>query len=632
VGLSPPAVKPSTVAERQATRGRRWVPWLVLGLYLAAAVTLTWQLWQDPAGRSPTLGHAVVSDDVFLNAWYMRYAAIAISHGHLPALVSTAMNYPQGANAMWNTSFLLPGVLLTPVTLVAGPLTSLTVATTLGFAGSAAALFFVLRRWGVSDVPAAIGGAVYGFSPALTLAAEDHYHLQFAVLIPLIVDAVLRLATGRSRPVHGGIVLGLLVSAQLFIAEELLVDTALATLIILIVLIASRPSQVLVRIRGALAGFGIALAVAAVLCGYALKVQFAGPLAEHGSPWHIGQYGNQPADFVTAPSSLVLHGATFASFLVDSSQRLVEYFAYVGWPLLAVALLATIFYWRDIRVRVAGLAFFLVDALSVGGHVVRFGSWRYPPAWLPWHWLERLPVLQQVLPNRLSIIADGAAAALLAFALHRALTDRPEQRRWRLPTAAAVTALVLVPLIPLPVPTAAAPPLPTGWKTTMKWLHLPAGAPVLVLPIDPGQAMEWQAVTGEQFSVVGGYCIAPTPTGQAAGCNTYRTLTSFEQSTVLRLNNLSLGVRRARGPSRLLMSEALEDWQPSAVVSSMGGATKLGRYLRRFFGRPTIRYRSMLAWRVYWRTYCPRGASKKAPPGQPIVAGTNCTSVFWVKH
>ncbi len=106
----------------------------------------------------------------------------------------------------------VPSVLLAPVTLLAGPQASLTVLTTLGFAGSAASLFFVLRRRGAGPSAAALGGAICGaicgFSPALRIAAEDHYPLQFAVLLPLIVDAVLRLATGRGRPIRTGAWLG----------------------------------------------------------------------------------------------------------------------------------------------------------------------------------------------------------------------------------------------------------------------------------------------------------------------------------------------------------------------------------------------------------------------------------------
>src|SRR5215813_816602 len=150
---------------------------VIAGCYLAGALAVTWRLWADPASRvAPgNMGDA----DAF--AWYLRYAATAVSHGRLPALVTTALNAPQGVNVMWNNFMLLPGMLLAPLTLWFGPQVSLTLMTTLGFAGSAAALFYVLRRWGVSTGAAAIAGAVYGFSPALLHSAINQYNLQFAV-------------------------------------------------------------------------------------------------------------------------------------------------------------------------------------------------------------------------------------------------------------------------------------------------------------------------------------------------------------------------------------------------------------------------------------------------------------------
>ncbi len=163
--------------------------------YLLAALAVTLWLWRDPASRT-VAGNPNDADQM---AWFFRYDATAIAHFHLPALVTTAMNAPQGVNLMWNTPLLLPGVLLAPVTLLFGPQVSLTVLLTAGFAGSATAMFAVLRRWQVSVAGAALGAAVYGFSPALVHSAIGHYDLQFAVFPPLIADAVLRLATGRDQ-------------------------------------------------------------------------------------------------------------------------------------------------------------------------------------------------------------------------------------------------------------------------------------------------------------------------------------------------------------------------------------------------------------------------------------------------
>src|SRR5215469_5752801 len=151
-----PAPGQALEAERRWRRLRATMPWPVVCCYLIGAVAVAARLWADPAGREQFAGLG----DNELFSWFLRYAATAVAHGRLPELVTTAMNAPQGVNLMWNTSFLLPGVLLTPVTLLWGPQVSLTLALTLGFAGSAASLFWVLRRWGAGLDAAALGGAV----------------------------------------------------------------------------------------------------------------------------------------------------------------------------------------------------------------------------------------------------------------------------------------------------------------------------------------------------------------------------------------------------------------------------------------------------------------------------------------
>jgi len=202
--------------------------------------------------------------------------------------VTTALNAPTGVNLMWNTALLLPGVILAPVTWVAGPQVSLTILTTAGFAGSAVTLFWVLRRWEVSIPAAALGGAVYGFSPALLQAAIGHNDLQPAILPPLIVGAGLRLAIGppASRSARllarvptwarTGAWLGLLVAGQIFINEEVALTTALAGVLILLVLAVSRPGTVRGRVAPTAAGLVVAVVVALALAGPALWTQFHG--------------------------------------------------------------------------------------------------------------------------------------------------------------------------------------------------------------------------------------------------------------------------------------------------------------------------------------------------------------------
>src|SRR5579859_2570960 len=292
-------------AERVHPLSDRRTVMLAGAYYLLASLTVTLWLWRDPASRMV----AGNPNDANQFAWFFRYDATAVAHARLPDLVTIAMNAPQGVNVMWNTFMLLPGVLLAPVTLLFGPQVSLTVLMTAGFAGSATAMFAVLRRWQAGVPAAALGAAVYGFSPALLHSAMGHYDLQFAVLPPLIADAALRLATGRARPRAGGLWLGLLAAAQLFVNEEMLFDTALAVAALLIVLAASRPREVAGRIAGLASGTAIAAAVAGLIAGYPLWVEFFGPLRQHGSPFTIDFYKNDLAGFVVPSSLMLFHTA-----------------------------------------------------------------------------------------------------------------------------------------------------------------------------------------------------------------------------------------------------------------------------------------------------------------------------------
>jgi hypothetical protein len=46
--------------------------------------------------------------------WVLRWLPFAVSHGHNP-LVTDYLNAPEGVNLMWNTSLVLPALLLAPM-------------------------------------------------------------------------------------------------------------------------------------------------------------------------------------------------------------------------------------------------------------------------------------------------------------------------------------------------------------------------------------------------------------------------------------------------------------------------------------------------------------------------------------
>jgi hypothetical protein len=613
MGIALPEAAAGKMARHRA--GLRWIAGqpglLVLSAYLAAALALNWRLWLGLGRMSPVGDPGPADND--LMAWFMRYAADAIAHGHLPALVTAALNAPHGINLMWNTSVLFPAVALAPVTLLGGPQASLTILATLGYAGSAATMYWLLRRHGASVLAAGLGGAVFGFSPGMMNAGIAHFQLQFAVLAPLITEAVLSLLTGRGSPVATGAWLGLLAAAQLFTGEEMLSGIAIGCLLLAAVLGASRPLAVRARLGGAALGLGTAAVVALSACSYALWTQFHGPLTQHGSPWPIARFGNSLGAFVNPQAQLAFHTASSAAYAAAHGARSAEYVAYLGPPLLILVAGATIWYWRDLRVRAAGVTWAALEALSLGVN----------GPLLPLHWLQGLPLLGDMIPDRMSILADGAAAAVLAFGLDLARSGGPRSGvpraagprsgvpRSGVPRAAgpraagplrraapaAVALLAVLPLVPRPVAAVPAAQVPVGWNAVFTRLHLPADAGVLVVPLpysQQGEAMLWQADTGQPGELVAGWFLGPGPSGRSV--SSYWG-PHFTASTLHCLDALWQRALPGAGCATDL-GLALRYWHPAAVVADTTPRTPLGRFLITLLGTPAAQDGQVLAWRT----------------------------------
>jgi hypothetical protein len=516
-------------------------------------------------------------------------------------------------------------VLLAPLTLLFGPQLSLTVLLTLGFAGSATAMFAVLRRWQAGVPGAALGAAVYGFSPALVHSAIGHYDLQFAVLPPLIVDVVLALATGRTSARRGGLWLGLLATAQLFITEEILFDTGLAAALLLIVMAASRPREVPRRLAALASGVGVAACVLGVIAGYPLWVQFFGPLHQAGSPFTTDFFKNDLSGFVVPSSYLLFHTAGSAADALRFQGQLPEYLAYLGWPLIVVLVAGTIRFWRRLPVRACAVACFVLVVFSLGGTLLASG---HEHAWLklPWYWLQSLPVLSAALPDRFSILADGAAAAVLALSADAAISALARFASRRVPALArgsrpavvvmSLAALAVLPIVPRPLPAAAATPVPSGWSAAIAALHLPAQATVLTVPVPMStftEPLRWQADTGQPATLVGGYFMGPAWNGHAytdgnglPQAGRYLNVlwaesgaglpTSLTGRTPASANPASPGYVRIEAVDAKRMLAQIAAWHVSAVVAVTLRNSILGHYLVNLLGPPSVVVGDVMAW------------------------------------
>ncbi|MFJ8577737.1 hypothetical protein [Micromonospora sp. NPDC093277] len=506
VAPEPPARRGASAAGTGRSTPRwRWTPrrlnLAVYGVFLVAAVWVTSRIWIDPAGRVATL----YSSDPAQVQFFLAHSVRVVLHGEFP-FFTDRFNYPDGVNLMANTAVLALGIPMVPITVLFGPAVSFVTLVTLGLAGTAAAWYRVLSRHVVRNrLAAAVGAWFCGFSPAMLSHANWHPNIISQFLLPFIVWRVLVLSRS-TRPVRDGVLLALLVTAQAFINEEILLFTALSCGVFLLAVVV----QERWRWAAAWRPLGIGLAVCAVLSGallaYPLWVQFTGPMAYHGLSDTVRDYGNDISAFF-APGSPTLGGNERAN--VNLAPNYSEENAFFGWSLSLLAVGIAAWLRREVMVRALAATGLFFAVLSLGERVT---WWDRELITGPWELLVRLPLLDAVVPTRFGLITTVVVGVLLAIAVERAWSLRTIDRRTARTLTVAGLVLALLPIAPMPLQVTTRPAVPE-FITADRWRQYVGPDQTLVSVPVPSMGntdpMRWAASTDLAFRIPGGYFLAP---------------------------------------------------------------------------------------------------------------------------
>ncbi len=473
----------------------------VAGIYVVLSVLLTLPAWTAPA--STYIGEG---PDPLQAIWAMGWVPFAIGHGLNP-LVSYSMNAPTGFDLLWTQPSAIPVAVLWPVTALFGPMVTYNVVMTLSLALASLFAFLAIRRWVSGVVAAAIGGLVYGFSPYMTGQLLGHVNLVLAGVTPplalMLLDEIV--VRQRLRPRTLGVLTALLAILQFFIAQEVLLTEIIAAGVVTVVLAVTHWSEVRARIRYVAQSLAYAVVPAVVVLAYPVWLQFFGVdhVVNSGAIHGTDVYVTDPANFVVPTVAQLISPPVATAISSHFTGNASEWDAYLGIPLILLLIVATVRFWRVPLVRTVAIVAVIFAVFSLGPHlnVQRQPMLAFPlPWWIPAH----LPLLDDILPNRLMVYVDLAAAILVAFML-RALwlmKSRPA-----LNVAVAVVALFpLVPTLPAQTTHVTVPPPFTSAQTAAMF----QGAMVLFEPFpseDYPDAMIWQWSAGYSFSIVGGYTV-----------------------------------------------------------------------------------------------------------------------------
>jgi hypothetical protein len=503
----------SEVERRPLTSSPLVATVTVIAIYLVAAIIVYWSVWS----ANPTVT-TQVGPDASLNMWFLAWAPHALAHGLNP-LFASAGNSPYGINVLNNTSELLLGTLMAPVTVLWGPVATFNVLMTLALAGSATSAYFLARRFTGWRPAAFAAGLLFGFSPyMIAQSAGTHLHLTFMVVPPLILLVLHEmLVRQRWRASVSGLALAGLVVAQFFISVEVLVTTAVTALVAVVVLAVIGRHAVAARLPYVMRSAALAIGVSAVVLAYPIWFLVLGPGHIRGEfqllpeAYRADLFGLFVPDLhqALAPARAVRTANHFANSYTENGS-------YLGVPLVLALGLGALWLRRRAEVWVMVVSGAAMFVLSLGGALAIYhapalnaaggAAGRLP---LPEDILSKLPVLDNTVPVRFSVYVVLFAGLLLALVLdelHRRWGGRLRQSG--IPAVlAAVCFVPLIPAVPLDgTAPLAIPPYFAGRAVTA----LAPGSVTIVTPY-PSETFSatqmWQ-VSGShpfRFDLAGGY-------------------------------------------------------------------------------------------------------------------------------
>jgi hypothetical protein len=456
-------------------------------------------------------------------SWVLTHAPWAIFQGETP-LLSSRIEAPGGVNLMWNTSVPLLGILAAPVTFLGGPVLGYNIAIITALVANGFVCYLALSRFVSPRLPRLLASLFFAFSPYLVPHAAGHLNLSSVFLVPVLLLLLHELLIRREwGVVKLGVLLGLTLSAQLLISEELVASEAMASAVGVLVLAALFPRRTVRAFREGLTGrilavSGIAIGVALAITAYPLSVQFFGPRRLSQGVIHKTQ------DFVTDLGQLwtPIPSLQWSAGLWDRpvpnfTGGAGEFNGYIGIPLMLVSLAIVMWLWRRRPlVRWAAVFACAMTVLSFGPYLHLNGRQTSVP--MPWGIVQHVEPFGNLIPARLALYCHLGITVLVAVGVLELIRRTPRVRT----VATMLVVGIPVALSVWPASPRTAPiPMPEFFTSSAVSEEIPSDAITLILPMsaegigtpEDSAAMVWHGQARFAFPMMDGYWLSPSPTG-----------------------------------------------------------------------------------------------------------------------
>ncbi len=554
--------------------------------YILLAFLLFASAWRDPTYMS--VGAAGDSE---LFMWMLSWVPYSLSHGLNPFFTDFLI-YPHGANLLWTLIPLVPGLLLSPALLLVGPVAGYNLSMTLALALSAWAAYLVFNRLVEDRAGSFVGGLIFGFSPYMLAHSLGHPNLVICVTPPLVLWILAELLVWQRRPAwQPGIALGVLAGLQLLTTPEILLTTALAAALGVILLALLRWREVAPRLRHVVTGLGFGVLAFIPLAAYPLYFLFFGPQQVHGVVREQDIYVTDVMNFFVPTHVQLLASHAPVPITGPWTGDDAEWNAYIGLPLIALLAFTAWLGRRNLLVVWAAVLGVGVAVLSLGPHLHVAGQIHFHIP-LPWLALQKLPLFDNVLPARLMLFFYLLGGIAVAFFIREMRRSRVAWRRAAAWVWIGASLAALLPVVPWP---ATPNPVPRFFTST-EVRRIPDGSVALVAPfstapgfqLGPGQGsatypMLWQVASGMRFRMPEGSLNVPDVNGLPTGGRPPMSLT---QDAMIAIQQGGQGPDLDAARKAAILDE-LHAWRVvTVIVGPMYNQAQMLTFFQALFDRP----------------------------------------------
>ncbi len=420
---SPTLATPSTsdLAKNAHANYRMWATFLfyLILSYLLFAFSIGFNLTTSYIG--------LYSHDQIQFLWTLYWWPYAISH-HINPFFSTFIWHPYGTDLSLAPAS-VPGAsfIALPVTLIFGPVASYNLLIIVGSALSAFFTFLITNYLTNSWKAGVIAGLLFGFS-TYQFVQVIHLHIELTFLIPLIGYLFLVFWEKKIQSIAFILLVGSCLTLQYLFAMEVFVTLTLCIGISCIIVMLVYPEHFKQLIQfypehfKQLIQFAIHLLGAYMICLILLS-PFIYTAIRHGIPTTSLNpaifFSVDPLNFIIPTTATYLGGNAFAQLSSTFFGSIFENSAYLGIPALGIIIMYSVQYWHEKMTRVLFFTLLCFMILSLGPTLHIAGYSTLP---LPEYYLNKLPVINQLLPERLTVYVFFVASLFIGLWAGKNLT------------------------------------------------------------------------------------------------------------------------------------------------------------------------------------------------------------------